>query len=225
MSRRVKELVTKELESKFKEAKSCVLVEYRGLSAGQMDQVRKAFAQKQARFMVVKNALAALALEKVGMGGLKPLLDGPTAIVRGAADPAALAKAVIECTRGKEGLKVRGGYGEGQVFDAAQVKALAAIPSREVLYARVMGAINTPLAALAGAFASIQRSLACALQALKEKMEKEAPPPAAAAPEAKAETPAAPAPAAPEAAAAAPAPAPEKPTTETKPPAGPKLPG
>ena len=179
MSRRLKELVTKELSDRFKGTKSCVLVEYRGLSAQQMDTVRKAFAQQKAKMQVVKNSLAALALEKIGMGGLKAHLDGPTAIVRGTDDPASLAKTVVACTKGLQGIKIRAGFGDGQVFDAAQVTALAEIPPREIMYARMLGLINSPMTALASAFSCIQRSLACALQAIKEKMEKEAPPPAA----------------------------------------------
>jgi large subunit ribosomal protein L10 len=213
MSRRLKELVAKELSEKFKDAKACVLVEYRGLNAHQMDTVRKAFARQKAKMQVVKNSLVAIALEKIGMGGLKAHLDGPTAIVRGINDPAALAKTVRDCTKGVQGLKIRAGFGDGQVFDAAQVKALADIPPREVLYATMMGLINSPMTALAGAFASIQRSLACALQAIKEKKEKEAPPPAPEAPaaEAKAE----------EKPAAEAAPAGQKPAAEGEAPAAP----
>jgi len=224
MSRRLKELVTKELSEKLKDTKACVLVQYRGLNAQQMDTVRKSFARQKVKMQVVKNSLAALALEKIGMGGLKAHLDGPLAIVRGINDPAALAKTVRECTKGIQGIKVHAGFGEGQVFNADQVKTLADIPSREVLYAQILGAINTPMTALAGAFASIQRSLACALQAIKEKKEKEAPPPPAPeapAAEAKAEAappeqkPAAEAVPAPPAAAAAPAE--QKPAAEAKP--------
>jgi large subunit ribosomal protein L10 len=224
MSRRLKELVTKELSETLKDAKACVLVQYRGVNAQQMDTVRKSFARQKAKMQVVKNSLAALALEKIGMGGLKAHLDGPLAIVRGINDPATLAKTVRECTKGIQGIKVHAGFGEGQVFNADQVKALADIPSREVLYAQILGAINTPMTALACAFASIQRSLACALQAIKEKMEKEAPPPApeAAAAEVKAE--AAPAEQKPAAEAGAPAspaapvtPAEQKPAAEAKP--------
>ncbi len=179
MSKRLKELVTKELTETYKDTKNCVLVEYRGLNAQQMDSVRKAFALRKARMKVVNNAMAAIALEKVGMGALKPYLQGPIAIVSDGEDPAALAKTVQECTKGLEGFKVRGGFGDGQVFTSEQVKALASIPPREVLYARMLGLIQGPMAALASAFGGIQRSLACALQAIKEKKEKESPPPAA----------------------------------------------
>jgi len=225
MSRRLKELVTKELSEKLKDAKACVLVQYRGLNAQQMDTVRKSFARQKAKMQVVKNSLVALALEKIGMGGLKAHLDGPLAIVRGINDPAALAKTVRECTKGIQGIKVHAGFGEGQVFNADQVKALADIPSREVLYAQILGAINTPMTALACAFASIQRSLACALQAIKEKMEKEAPPPPAPeAPAAEAKTEAAaPAAAAAEVKAEAP-PAEQKPAAEASAPATPAAP-
>lgn len=178
MSRRLKELVVNELTEQFKGMKSCVLVEYRGLNARQMDDLRRSFARNQVRLQVIKNSLAAIALERVGLGELKSYLQGPTAIVRGGDDPAALAKLVVECAKKYEGIKIRGGYSEGRTYDPVQVKALSAIPPREVLYARMLGFIQGPMAALAGAFSSIQRSLACALRAIMEKKEKESPPPA-----------------------------------------------
>lgn len=177
MSKRMNQLLVKELGEYFGGVNSCVLIRYTGLKAGAASKMRTMLREKQVRLRAVKNSLSRIALREKGFGGLDGLVDGPSAIASGGADPVALAKAVAECAKekpkDKERIEICGGYYEGRVLTAAEVKALARIPSREVLLTQIVTAIQAPLAGVAGMFASIPRSLVTALKAIADKKEKE----------------------------------------------------
>lgn len=169
MSKRITTLQVKELGDYLKDADSCVLINYVGITAEQATKMRKTLREKDIRLRLVRNTLSRIALKDLGREGIAGLIDGPTAVASGGEDPIVLAKAVAECTKTNEHLTIKGGYCDGQVLTSAQVQAFAKIPSRKTLYAQIAGSINAPLANVAGMFASVQRSLVTALKAIADQ--------------------------------------------------------
>ena len=169
MSKRVTQLQVKELSDYFKGVDSCVVLSYSGIGAEDATAMRAKLRGKNIRLRIVKNALSRIALAEMGRNALAGLMDGPTAVASGADDAIVLAKAITECVREKEQLSIRGGYCDGQLLSSEAIAAFARIPSREALYAQMLGSINAPLAGVAAMFASIQRSLVTALKAIADQ--------------------------------------------------------
>ena len=173
MAREVKELMLEELAHKFQNVKQtgCILVNYRGLTAGDAINVRRTVAQRGGRMSVVKNSLFALAMDRYGAGAVRSMLDGPTAVIT-ADNPVAAAKSVKEVAGLYESLKVRGAFVDGAVLDAGGVAKLAEIPTREVLLSQIAGALMAPLRRLAGGLLAKPRALVNCLDQLREQKEK-----------------------------------------------------
>jgi len=173
MAREVKELMLEELASKFRDVQTtgCILVNYRGVKAGDASAVRRSVAEQGAQMRVVKNSLFALAMERYGAGAVRSLLDGPTAVVT-ADNPVTAAKAVKEARQLCDALQVRGGFVDGAVLDASAVARLADIPSREVLLSQIAGALMAPLRRLAYCVLAKPRALVSCLDQLREQKEK-----------------------------------------------------
>ena len=161
--------MVRELGEYFRELDPCVVMSYLGIDAEEATQMRATLREKDVRLRVVKNSLSRIALREIGREDLVGLIDGPTAIASGGEDPIALAKLVAECAKGKDDVNILGGFCDGDMLSAEQVETFAKIPSREALYAQILGGIHGPLAGVAGMFASIQRSLVTALKAIADQ--------------------------------------------------------
>lgn len=174
MARRVKELTVRELTERFAALgeSGCVLLGFGGMRAQESADVRRLLSGHEARMTVVKNALFALALDQLGAGELKGLIDGPTAVITGE-DAVLAAKAAREAVSSCQGLRVLGGYAEGRVLDRGQVEKLASLPSRDVLLAQVLGCICAPAQRFAGCVAAAIQRLASVLEQLRKKKEQE----------------------------------------------------
>jgi large subunit ribosomal protein L10 len=118
----------------------------------------------------------------VGVVGLDPHLTGPTAVVFGKDDPGVPARLLQEFIRQYRKLEIKGGVVEGQALDAAQVQALASLPTKIELVARVAGAVQGPLFALVTVLNAAPRGLVTALDAIRKKREAASPAPAETAP-------------------------------------------
>jgi large subunit ribosomal protein L10 len=162
-------------------APTAFVLAYRGLTVNQVSALRKKVRAAASRYRVVKNRLALRALEATPLGGLVPHLKGPTAIAYGASDPAALAKVLDEFTRDNQGLQVKAGLVEGRVLTPRQVEALASLPAREVLVARLLTVMNGPAVRLLTVLKGPAQSLVRALDQIARKKKDAAPadPPAA----------------------------------------------
>ena len=140
-------------------ATTLVLTEYRGLTVQQLNDLRKQLRAVSAEYRVVKNRLARLAGAETGLGTLQSHLKGPTGLVISNDDPVAVAKTLTIFARTNQALAIKAGYVEGQVLPANGLKALSELPSKDVLRAQVVGAIQGPLAQLVGLLAAPQREL------------------------------------------------------------------
>jgi large subunit ribosomal protein L10 len=132
------------LQDEFARATVTVLAEYRGLTAGQMNRLRKAVREADGRCRVAKNRLAKRAVTDSGNDKVVPLLRGPLALLMGFSDPIGMAKVAIRLAEELPKLEIRGALLDGQVLPPAEVKALAALPPREVVLAQLLGVLQAP---------------------------------------------------------------------------------
>ncbi len=175
MSRKLKELMVKEMADRFGglSESGCVVVGLNGLSGRQAARVRASLSENGARMMVVRNRLFKIAMDEAGVSSLAQLLDGPSAIVTGA-DVVQAAKAAEVALQGSDALSVLGGYADGRVLDATGVKKLASLPVREVLLGQVLSCMCAPAQGFLGCLQGAARQLASVLHQIKENKQQEA---------------------------------------------------
>ena len=169
-----KKQIVEEIKSKFLEAQSAVLVDYRGLNVEQITELREKFLQQGVDYKVYKNTMMRFAAKEAGLEGLLEYLVGPTAVAFGMEDPVGAAKIISEFAKTHKTLKVKAGMVDGKVIDLDGVKELAALPSREMLIAKVLGGFNAPIAGFANVLQGNIRNLVYALNGIKEQKEAQA---------------------------------------------------
>jgi large subunit ribosomal protein L10 len=173
-----------ELERRLRSSTVVILTDYRGLTVGEIGVLRGKLRGASFEYRVAKNTLLGRAAERLGVVGLEAHLTGPTAVVFGKDDPGVPARLLQEFIRQYRKLEIKGGVVEGQTLDAADVQALALLPSKLELVARVVGAVQGPLFALVTVLNAAPRGLVTALDALRKKREAASPAPAVPEPEA-----------------------------------------
>ncbi len=175
MPRPEKVQAVEEIAQRFDEADAVFLTEYRGLSVGEQQRLRRALRDAGASYKVLKMSLTRRALEGRPEAELSEWLVGPTAIAFVEGDPVAAAKALNDFAGEHDALVVKAGALNGQILPPEMVAKLARIESREVLLAKIAGAAQAPMAKLAGMLASFTRDAASMFSQLLEKKETEAP--------------------------------------------------
>jgi large subunit ribosomal protein L10 len=168
MPTQAKDAAIAEITSRFQDSSAAVLTEYRGLTVAQLSQLRRSLGAGSS-YAVVKNTLTKRAADSVGFSELTPLLNGPTAIAFIAGDPVEAAKAIRDFAKANPALVVKGGVVEGRPVDAAEVTRLADVESRDVLLAKLAGAMKGNLTKAAGLFQAPLSQVARLAEALKEK--------------------------------------------------------
>ena len=171
MNRDQKAAVIDEVAAQISEAEAIFAVDYRGISVPQAAELRTKLRDADASFRIVKNTLTERAADKAGADGLKELLEGPTAMTFVRGDAAAAAKALSDFRRTSGGtlLEFKGGWMNGAPLDAAQIEAIAKLPSREVLYGRLVGMVASPLTGLATSLNGLIGGLARQLSQIAEQ--------------------------------------------------------
>lgn len=169
---RVEKLQTvAEIRQLLKKSVSVVLVDYKGLNVEEATRIRRQFAEAGVKYKVYKNTLVELAAKEEGIVGLEAYLKGPTAMAFGLTDPVAPAKQITESIKKLNKMQVKAGILEGKVIDAASVKVLSELPSKQELVAKLLGTINAPVANLVGVLSGPFRAFAYALNSIKESKE------------------------------------------------------
>lgn len=169
MNRNSKEQVVSELAAKLATAKATFLADYRGLTVEQVNSLRGQLRNAGAEYQVVKNTLLRLAARDTGAACLDPMLAGPTAIAIASTDPVAPAKVLSDFAKANAKFSLKGGALDGKPLSIADVNALADLPSREVLLAKLLGTINAPTTNFVGVLAAVPRSLVQVLAAIQDK--------------------------------------------------------
>jgi len=160
------------LVESIKRSQAGVVTSYQGLPTPELVKLRHKLKDAGVEFRVVKNTLARRAADGAGMGFMDEHLDGPIALVLGYKEATAPAKAMTEYIKASGiNMKMLGGFLPDRWLSAAQVDALAALPSREVLIGRVVGGLAAPIYCLVNSLTSPMLGLVWALQARIQQME------------------------------------------------------
>ncbi|MCL5292323.1 MAG: 50S ribosomal protein L10 [Actinobacteria bacterium] len=165
-----KEAVVQEVKDKLGRAKGVVLTEYRGLNVQQLSDLRRRLRAQSIDYHVLKNTLVRIAANEIDLNELEPYLVGPMAIAFGYDDPLAPVKVLSEFARGVKNFVLKAGLVEGRVFDAKALQSIALLPPKEVLLAKVVGGLQSPISGLVYVLNGPVQKLAMALgQIAKEK--------------------------------------------------------
>ena len=161
-----------ELTEHFRSSGATVLTEYRGLTVAQLTQLRRSLG-RDTTYAVAKNTLAKRAAADAGIDGLDELFTGPTALTFVSGDVVEAAKGLREFAKANPKLVIKGGVFEGKAISAAEVTKLADLESREVLLAKLAGAMKANLGKAAALFQAPLSKTARLAAALQDKREKE----------------------------------------------------
>jgi large subunit ribosomal protein L10 len=169
LNRDQKAAVIEEVAGQIQEADAVFAVDYRGISVPQAAELRTKLRDADASFRVVKNTLTERAADQAGADGLKVLLEGPTAMTFVRGDAAAAAKALRDFRRATQLLEFKGGWMNGAALSPDEIDSIAQLPSRDVLYGRLVGMVASPLTGLASAMGGLIGGLARQLQQMADQ--------------------------------------------------------
>ena len=174
MARPDKAAAVAELSEQFSQSAGAVLTEYRGLSVAQLQELRRVL-EGNATYAVVKNTLTKIAARDAGVEGLEDLLAGPSAIAFISGDPVEAAKGLRDFARGNQSLVIKGGVLDGKSVSPGEIAQMADLESREVLLAKMAGAMQASLQNAAYMFNAPLAQMARVLGALQGQIEADAP--------------------------------------------------
>ena len=138
--------IVQEISDNIKDAQSVVIVDYRGLTVAEDTQLRKQLREAGVTYKVYKNTFMNFAFKGTEFESLSGVLEGPNAIAISTTDATAPARVLAEFAKKAPALEIKAGVVEGNFYDAEGMKAISAIPSREVLLSRLLGSMQSPIA-------------------------------------------------------------------------------
>ena len=166
---KAKEAAVSEIQEKMQQAQSVVFVDYRGLTVEEVTNLRCKMRDAGVEYKVIKNTMIRKAAEELGIEGLEPMLHGPTAVAFGMTDAVAPAKILVNFIKDAKKTEIKCGVMEGKVLDVKGVEALAELPPKEVLIAKMMGSLNAPITNFVGVLSATLRSLVYAIEAVRKQ--------------------------------------------------------
>jgi ribosomal protein L10 len=164
-----KEQVIKDLRDDFQRAKAVIFTDYRGMTVGELSELRRLLREGNFEYKVVKNTLARIASEGTSVSLGKDSFRGPVGIAISYDDPVMTVKKVLDYSKKNEKLKVGVGLVEGSLCAADELKAVAALPSRNVLLSMLAGGFKSPLSKLASGLNATLSKFVYVLEAIKDK--------------------------------------------------------
>jgi len=171
MPTRQKAQTIDELSGQLSRASLVIVTDYRGLKVADLQTLRGNLRPTGGEIQVAKNTLTRIAANNVGVSGLDPMLEGPSALVFAFEDVVQTAKAVTDFVRTSRILTVKGGVMGDRTVSAADVEAIATLPSREELQARLLGMLVSPMSRTLGVLTGPSRSMVYLLNARSEQPE------------------------------------------------------
>jgi large subunit ribosomal protein L10 len=172
MARPDKAAAVAELTEKFRESNAAVLTEYRGLTVAQLTKLRRSISE-HATYAVVKNTLTDIAAKEAGVSAFEGQFAGPSAIAFITGDPVETAKSMRDFAKEHPALVIRGGLLDGKPLSADDVRQLADLEPREVLLAKLAGAMKASMSGAAALFAAPLAQTARVVDALRQKQEEQ----------------------------------------------------
>jgi large subunit ribosomal protein L10 len=170
-----KQQITEDLHNRFAKSAIIVLTDYKGLDVTSINDLRRKLRESDIEYQVVKNTLLVRAAEDTDVALIKDYFKGPSAVAISYDDPVAPAKVLTQFAKDNNKLEIKVGVLNGKVLDLQAIKALATLPSKEVMLAQLLSTINAVPTSLVRVLAEVPRSLVNVLTAIKDqKEEKEA---------------------------------------------------
>lgn len=159
-NRTLKEAKVAEIKEKLQKANSVVINKYQGLTVEEDTLLRKNLREAGVEYKVYKNTLVTIAAKELGLEGIVEYLEGPVSMAFGYEDVTVAARVLNDFAKDHKKLELKAGIVEGEVYDEAKIKQLATIPSKEVLIAKLLGSIKSPIASFARVINAIAESKA-----------------------------------------------------------------
>ena len=157
-NRQMKQAKVEEIKEKLQKSQSVILASYQGLNVEEDTQLRKSLREAGVEYKVYKNTLVILAAKELGIEGLDEHLQGPISIAIGYDDVTAPARILNDFAKTHKKLELKAGLVQGEIYDADKVKQLANIPSKDILIAKLLGSIKSPLSKFAYLLNAIKES-------------------------------------------------------------------
>ena len=171
MNKQSKEDLVAEFAEKLKVAKAAFLADYRGLDVDQANDLRNKLREVGVEYRVVKNTLLRLAAKDTGSACFDEFLNGPTAIALVNEEPVGPAKALVEFAKKNDAFELKAGMLDGKLLSIAEIQALAELPSRDELLAKMLGSMSAPATNFVGVLAAVPRTFVQVLAAIKDQKE------------------------------------------------------
>lgn len=175
MNRAEKAAVIDEIAASITDANAIFAVDYRGITVEQARDLRARLRSADATLRVVKNSLTERAADKAGVGQLKALLEGPTALTFVHGDGATAARSLADFARQTQLLAFKGGLMDGAALSSAEVTAISRLPSRDVLYGQLVGLVANPISGLARTLQALLSGLAVGLGGVLQQKKQDSP--------------------------------------------------
>ncbi len=168
-----KQAAVASIKEKLTGAKGAVLTTYKGLTVAQDTKLRKALREAGVEYRVVKNTLARIAAKEAGLEGLEEFLKGTTALAVSMEDAVAPAKVISDFIKENklESLEIKTGLLDGKLISMDEIKALANLPSRDVLIARVLAGMQSPIVGFVNVLQGNIRNMVYVLEAIRQQKE------------------------------------------------------
>ena len=171
MRKEEKQQIAEDLRDRFSKVAIIVLTDYKGLNVTAMNDLRRKLRAEEIEYQVVKNTLLTRASEDTDVALIKDYFKGPSAIALSYDDPISPAKVLSQFAKENDKLEIKVGVMNGQVLDANAIKALAKLPSREVLLGQFLSALNAVPASFVRTIAEVPRSFVGVLAAVRDQKE------------------------------------------------------
>ena len=159
------------IKESIAKAKVAIVSDYRGLTVAEITALRRELQKENSDFAVVKNTLAKLAVKDTQFAALDELLQGPSALAFGFGDQVAPAKILMAFIKKAKKSEIRGAVLDGKLFSPKDVAKLAELPSKEELYAKMLGCVNSPATGLVNTVSGVARALVTAMDAVRKQKE------------------------------------------------------
>lgn len=168
-----KQKVVDDIKQKLEGSTGVILADYRGLTVSQVTNLRVQLREAGIEYRVLKNTMVRRAADEIGLEGLDPFLEGPTAVAF-SPDPVAPAKILMEYSKKNKSLKIKAGIVEGKVVGPEMVKDLADLPPREVLLSQVLAGMQAPIQGMVNVLQGPIRKMGYALEEVRKLKEAQA---------------------------------------------------
>jgi len=166
-----KKKIVQDLNERFSKAAVVIVTDYKGLDVAAINDLRRRLRKEEIEYQVVKNSLMVRASQETDVALIKETFKGPSAVAMSYSDPIAPAKVLTEFAKDHKVFEIKVGVMDGKILELNQIKALSALPSREVLLGTFVSVLNNVPTAFVRTIAGIPRSLLNVLQAIKDQKE------------------------------------------------------